>query len=402
MRLTASRIDLARRCAWPFRADAGPRNQGTSYAAAGHTEHALIEHTLRTGDTTPRSETHRRWLREWYALDANRMLWTVERPIAIDPTSGETRLGPKGWDHRDYAWAPTRFLVATPDAYALTTLADGRRAVRVVDWKTGEATHVKDPRTAGQMQLLGLALVRHFHASCASLEYVLVNDRRLWIEATLVERLDLALFCQELEALLALSHTDVQPVRGPHCKGQFCDYHGRCPATASDLADQVPAIRLSRWVPVLHSSEFESLEHVGAQWALIGAAEKRLAELKQATIMALKERGPAPLPGGGTVAMETFARESIDATTALPVLRELFGDAANEVVETKLSVTKARVEDLAAERHATGESKKAAKSRVLDLLRSSGALRVTEYESPKERPEIGDGAAARPGVGGAP
>jgi hypothetical protein len=115
MKLTASKIDLARRCLWPFRPDAGPRNQGTAYAASGHDEHAAIERTLLTGDTTPQSPTHERWLRDWYAT-APRDGLMAERPIAMDPRTGETRLGPDGWDRRDYAWAPGyRWMVGTPD-----------------------------------------------------------------------------------------------------------------------------------------------------------------------------------------------------------------------------------------------------------------------------------------------
>ena len=123
MKLTGSKIDLARRCLWPFRPDAGPRNASTQYAAAGQDEHARIEHTLVTGDETPKSPTHSRWLREFWT-SAPKVGWIVERPVALDPRSGDTRIGPEGWDRRDYAWAAGwRWMVGTPDAYRIG--ADG-------------------------------------------------------------------------------------------------------------------------------------------------------------------------------------------------------------------------------------------------------------------------------------
>lgn len=382
MKLTASKIDLARRCLWPFRPDAGPRNAGTSYAAAGHAEHAHIEHTLRTGDETPQSPTHARWLREWYET-APRTGWIVERPIALDPRSGETRIGPEGWDHRDYSWAPGwRWMLGTPDAYRIA----GDGWVEVYDWKTGEAGHVKDPATNGQLLLLATALVREWRASGARLHLVLVNDRRLWAEPPAkLPRLDLEIFRDELVALLDGADDDPQATPGHWCRSLFCDYLGRCPSTAGALTRAVPYP--GEHVVALHSGDFTGPEHVGWQWALCQAASKRLDEARTAAIMWLKaEPGrAAALPGGGVVEMETTRRESVDATLAIPLLRELFGARADEAIETKLSVTKGRIEDLAVEGRREDETKAAAKRRVLDALRAAGAVRETEYQSPKER-----------------
>lgn len=391
MRLTASKIDLARRCLWPFRPDAGPRNQGSFAAAAGHDEHAHIERTLRTGDTTVRSPTHERWLREWYA-DAPHEGWTIERPVAIDPRTGETRLGPEGWDHRDYAWAPGfRWLTGTPDCYRV----DGRTLV-VPDWKTGEAKHVKDPGANGQLLLLAAALARHFNCTRARLELVLVNERRLWVERAEVKRLDLELFREEVVALMDGADADPQATPGHWCRSMFCDYVGRCPATRDALVQANPAP--ARFIAAMHSADFQGPEHAGYQWWLVNAAEKRLAEMKLACIMWLKaEPGrAAPLPHGGVVEMETVRRENVDAEIAMPVLRDLFGAQADECAETKVSVTKGRIEDVAAERRMEGESKAAAKRRVLDVLRSAGALKATEYTSPRERAEVREDGGSLP------
>ncbi len=381
MKLTASKIDLARRCLWPFRPDAGPRNQGTAYAASGHDEHAAIERTLLTGDTTPQSPTHERWLRDWYAT-APRDGLMAERPIAMDPRTGETRLGPDGWDRRDYAWAPGyRWMVGTPD---LARIGDDK-ILDVWDWKTGEAGHVKDPAANGQLTFLAAAYVRHFRLRGARVHLVLVNDRRTWVETAQHQRLDLELFRAELVALLDGANGNPAADPGHWCRSQFCDYLGRCPATAGALTRAAPYP--GEHLVALHSADIASPEHAGWQWALCQAAAKRLDEARTAVIMWLKaEPGRAgALPGGGIVEIDTVRRESVDATAAMPVLAELFGARAEEAVEIKRSVTKGRVEALAEESRREGESKAAAKRRVLDVLRAAGAIRESEYATPKER-----------------
>lgn len=393
MKLSASKIDLARRCAWPFRRDAGPRNDSGTYAAAGQDEHAHIEATLRTGDETPRSETHARWLAEFWCVDGQGGpdSWSVERPIALDPRSGETRLGPEGWDRRDYAWAGGwRFICGTPDAYQLCDDESGRRWIRICDWKTGRAAGYADPRDAGQMLFLGLALARHFGADFVRLELVLVNETRLWVERADVPAIDLADFRWALVDLLDAIDASPEPAPGWWCRALYCDYLGRCPATAPALGQAVPAIPLARHPIVLHSGDFVGPEHVGYQWALIRAAEKRLAEAKTAAVMWLKaEPGrEAVMPDGSRVAMRETVRESVDAKVAWePAVREALGAAAEQAITVQASTTKGAIESAAASLAAGwGVSKKAARERVLDQLRAAGVLRETRYESPEETP----------------
>lgn len=118
MRITASKVDLAQRCAWPFRPDVeDPPRTESDAANSGTAEHARIEDSVVHGTEQPASDTHRRWLLDWWP--ANQHLdWHTEVALALDPITGETRTGPK-WEHRDYAWAPPRMVTATLDALAV-------------------------------------------------------------------------------------------------------------------------------------------------------------------------------------------------------------------------------------------------------------------------------------------
>lgn len=89
-RLTASGIDRARECVHSFTPDAGPGNTASSpAAAAGTLDHGHIEETIDEAaeraeeeaerayieltvthadqDSPPKSDTHRRWLNDFWA-----------------------------------------------------------------------------------------------------------------------------------------------------------------------------------------------------------------------------------------------------------------------------------------------------------------------------------------------
>lgn len=385
-RLSASKIDLARKCAWPFRPDAGPRNASTFAASEGQDEHDHIEQTIKTGSTEARTPTHARWLAEFWSPN-DHLEWHAETPIAIDPLTGETRLGPADWDRRDYAWAPWRFMVGTPDAWAMETGLDGRVWLRICDWKTGMASHIKDPRTAGQMLFLGLALARHLgHRGPVSLEYVLVNERRLWVEKAQMTRADLLAFQSELARLLTLAADgNPAPVEGHWCRSMWCDYLGRCPATKGALAT-VDAPEAGPFRVALSEGEITSDEHAAWQYRIIRAAAKKLEEAERA-MKARAKTNPIPLGDGRYYGPREKSRESLDVERegAREVLDRYLGDHARDAVKTKLTASKESIE--AACRplaKARGETIKGLVSKVLVDLRACGALRTTTHTETTE------------------
>jgi len=388
MRLTASKVDLARRCAYPFRSDAGPRNRSTFAATEGQSEHDFIEQSLKfrggsLGELSgPQSPTHRRWLDEWWSVEANREAdWHLEQPIGLNPRTGETRQGPEGWDRRDYSWANWSFLTGTPDAWSL-----GPAGLRVVDWKTGQAASVKDPRNAGQLLFLGLALSRHLnYRGPVSLEFVLVNERRLWVEAATVSRAELLAFQAELVGLLDAADGNAQPVEGPWCRSMWCDYHGRCPATSGALATVAPVVDPAFKV-ALSASEIGSPEHAAWQLAVVRAAAKRLEEA-EAAMKDYARATPIALGDGMFYGEVEKTRETVrvEADGAEDVLRKHLGVHAAEAVEVKRTASKSSIETAAravvAERKAAGEKASIAGvvAATCTALRAIGAMRVTEY-----------------------
>lgn len=391
MKLSASKIDLARRCLWPFRRDAGPRNRSTFAAAEGNNEHDHIEHTLKTGEVTPKSPTHKRWLEEWYERNGH-LPWRVEEPFAFNPRTGELRTRPEGHPKDDLAWAPFSFVIIVLDAWTI----DEHGMIRVVDWKTGDQRHLDVPGTAGQMQLSGLvaskyARLQGWHFEGVSLEYVKVNETRQWVETSLVTRAELLAFESELIELLDGADADPQPRQGWWCTSLFCPYLGRCPATAGALDAVAAWPEAQPFKFVLKADEFESPEHIRWQYLQLKAAEKRLEEVTAA----LKERAreePVELGDGRVYGERTVTKEKVlaDMPGVLDALRAHFGERASECIETKVTCTKTAIEDVAGEvakeKKAAGEkaTKAGLKRAVLADLHQLGAVKVTEYKEMRE------------------
>lgn len=391
MKLSASRIDLARKCLWPFRRDAGPRNRSTFAAVEGNNEHDFIEHTLKTGDVTPKSPTHKRWLEEWYEYHGH-LTWHTEVPVGLIPDQCDVRKGPEGWDHRDYSWSTWSHINGTVDAWTL----DPEGVLRIVDWKTGEASHVDLPSKSGQMLFLGLAFWRWLRTqgqavAAVSLEYVKVNDSRQWIESATVSTSDLLAFESELIELVERIDASPEPEPGWWCSGLFCDYRGRCPATAGALDAVAAWPEQQPFKFVLDRKDFTGPEHVRWQYLMLKAAAKRLEEAEEALKEQAREQA-VDLGEGRFYGEREATRETIqaDAPGVLEVLRTHLGERADGCVETKVTCSKSSIEgaagELAKERKAAGEkvTKVGIERAVLADLHQIGAVKVTTFPELRE------------------
>lgn len=403
-RLTSSKTDLALRCAWGFRPDAGPGNTATSAAAeAGTAEHGHIENSieeeadaindeaersfiadsLTTGESLvdARSETHRRWLLDWWPQNRH-LEWRTEYAIAIDPATGETRRGPPNWPHRDYGWAPPRMVPGTIDAWAIED-----ETLRVCDWKCGQASHVGDPRTSGQLRTNAVALARAIgHRGPISLEFVKVNESRLWVETATVSRLDLLAFQAELARLVAALDGNPQPVEGHWCHSMYCAHLGRCPLTRGAL-DSVRGGRPGDPFRIATTAaELSSDEHAAWQYRTLRAADKILEEAWAAEKERARSR-PVPLGDGVVYGEVEKSRERvlIDAPGAEHELRRVLGTHFWSVIKTKREATKGRIEEaargVAAERSAGGKKVaiKAVAAEAFLALRQCGGMKLSEY-----------------------
>lgn len=403
-RLTASGIDRAERCAWGFRPDAGQTNDTNSDAAtAGVEDHGHIEASIDEdaaehefndetergfiganfgAEVEPKSPTHARWLAEWWPKNRH-LAWKTEVAVAIDPLTGETRLGPEGWQHRDYGWAPPRMIPGTIDAYAF----DGG-TLRINDWKCGQASHIGDPRTSGQLRTLGLALARHLgHRGPVSLEYTKINEHRCWVEAAPLGRADLLAFQGDLLALTRKIDGNPQPVEGHWCSSMWCPYLGRCPATLGALTQLRAGLPEDPFRVVSSAREIRNDAHAQWQYRVLRAADKMLAEAWKALKEHARSR-PIPLGDGVEYAEVDKVRETvrIEVPGAEAVLARVLGEHAAGVVEVKRKATKSRIE-AAAKPVAAARSLAAGKrvpvtavaAEVFLGLRSIGAMKVSEY-----------------------
>lgn len=423
MILTASQTDLALRCAYPFRADIHVGRRESAAGRLGTEEHARIEATLSAepadapdDDDPDTSATHARWVAEWHEQERARG-WIPEQAIALNPRTGETRLITRGPDgHRDYSAVPLGWIAGTADG-----VLPPPEGLEIADWKTGQADAYRArelvrspdgrlvsrqvgwrrPTDLGQLLTLAAGFARHYGTRDAGLQLVPANEHRLHVERARVGLLDLRLHERRLAAVLDEADGDAKPRPGAHCKSLYCPLHGHCPATSEAARELVPALRLSRFVPVRHSAEFESPEHLGWQWQAVQAAEEALKAMRLAAVVAMRERWPGRLADGSTVALEPQSRETVDlaAPGAEAVLRRELGAAADAAIETKRSTSKGAIYEAvrpavdaakeaarAAGEKLRGISYAAAQERVVEALRAVGAVRRSEFETPKVVP----------------
>lgn len=430
-RLTASGIDRARECVHSFTADAAPALATDSAAAsAGTAEHGHIEETIDEAEEeaerayieetihghddaaapAPKSDTHRRWLLDFWEHEKH-LPWRAEQAFAINPLTGETRQAPEGWPSRDYVWAPEGWIPGTVDAWCVGTVPEipGVPVLRVTDWKSGRAAHLRAARDSGQLALGGLAISRHIKwRGPVSLEYVRVNAQRCWVERAIVSRADLLAFQAELVTLLRRVQAGEPPRRGPWCRETYCDQRGRCEATRGLVAATVPAL-LERepFRLALTAEAFRSDEHAAWQFAALDVAEALVRQARSALKARARQR-PVPIGGGKLYGEVEETRDAfkIDAPGFDAVLARCLGPHAAGVVETKRVATKERIEDaaraLAKERIAAGEKgdgiviKKIYAATLLEL-RGIGGLKASPYR----KLEVYDAAkVARVGAAG--
>lgn len=407
-RLSASGVPLARHCVAPFAPDAGQPNSATSKAGtAGTADHAAIESTIDdaeaeaeearerghirstfAGDITPKSDTHRRWLLDFWEHEKH-LEWRAEEAFAVNPHTGETLAAPANAPQRDYDWAPWGFVPGTLDGRAFGPVPGHEIALRICDWKTGQARSVGPAKTSGQLFKLGLSVSRHIGwRGPVSLEYVRVNGDRCYIDRAVVTRADLLAFQGELARIMDASNASPAPTRGFWCKQYYCGYRGRCSETVGLVAASVPVLvdrepfRVS-----LTAAGFRSDEHAAWQYAALDAAEALLQEAREA-LKARARLRPIPL-GDGRFYGEIEASNDtfrLDAPGFDAVLRKHLGEHASLVVETKKIAAKGRIEDAAREvakaKKAAGEKatiKQIYAATLLDL-RGIGGLKASPYK----------------------
>jgi hypothetical protein len=378
--VSGSKTALAAHCLWWARGDVEEPERTTSAAAEeGTTEHGHIEHTIKTGDTTPRSPTHAAWLEEWYEGHKHEP-WRAEPAFALTPASGEALELPDSAGHRDYSAAPPGAIPLTLDAVRV----DGD-TVYVVDWKCGHAAHVAPAWRNAQLLTGALAAATVYGCTQAVVGIARcgpdgVNDD----DVAEFDALDLEDWRDVLVSYMEAIPT-AEPVQGPHCRGHFCAQLGRCPATAPALEDIAP--EKPRLPVVVDAGAIESDEHASYLYHFVRAAKARADLVFEALRIFADKNGGIPV-GDGTVWIRSEVTSDVielSSPLAVAVLRKELGEHFDEAVtfDTTKKALKAVGRTLKA---TTKEPISAFEARVVDALREVGAVKTrtsTNYDEKK-------------------
>lgn len=232
-RLTASKLDIATACVWPWSSGVEWPDTPTSYSARlGKAFHAYAEHEGKRGlhgiivehGLTPAQ------VRKLHALCASWETWWKTFPVApvrgletkvqYEPMVGSADLLETRGE-RDYSQAWRTAIVGTADVVQ----ADGG-SVHVLDYKTGRWAPM--PRESWQMRFLGLAFARVYDAEQVTATIVTLSEKeglREWSHTYTPDEL------RETEDTLRRVHLSLaerpQPNPGDHCR--WCPVRGMCP-----------------------------------------------------------------------------------------------------------------------------------------------------------------------------
>ncbi len=283
--------------------------------------------------------------------------------MALAPDAAHAVLLPKTAKHRDYTAAPEGYVPGTADVVAVVD----EETIAVTDWKTGN-TMPTDPERSPQLRFhaLAQALVHKATAVDAQIGYV-SPDGEIHASSFRFEAKDLARMAAGFRDLINRvnaaryaapnAQANAQPplVVGGHCV--YCPAFSHCPAQAG--AAQA----------LLEFKDDELTDkNIGEAWRRLQAVEAATKKVRAALAGYLEiKESPIALGGGAELKLIEASRESIILDIAMPILRDTFGDAADEAV----SLTKKGVERLAAS-HA---------KQVLATLRDAGATKTTYSKS---------------------
>ncbi len=369
--LTASRLELASKCPGAF---ALPHTERESTpATTGTLVHSYIDGLLTGAEPALPSDPAAR--RICSGLDPERVLELattghpdspvqVEQAVALAPNAAHAVLLPKTAKHRDYSAAPEGYVPGTADA---VTVVVEEETVAITDWKTGN-TMPTDPERNPQLRFHALAQALVHGASTVDVQIGYIGpDGEIHATSFRFEAQDLARMAAEFRHLIervneARSDVDTQLVVGGHCV--YCPAFSHCPAQAG--AAQA----------LLEFKEDKLTDkNIGEAWRRLQAVEAATKKVRAALAGYLEiKESPVALDGGAELKLIEAARECIIPGVAMPILRDNFGDDADEAV----SVTKKGVERLAAS-HAEGRAKE-----VLATLRDAGATKTTYSKSLRE------------------
>lgn len=365
--LSASRLDLAARCAGAF----AHEHTGTTSDAGerGTAVHEYIAAVLKAEEPPlPNDEKAAALCASLDACELSEAArptleapFYTEQALYLVPSSGDSGTL-EGAYHRDYSGAPEGAAVGTADVVVVE-----EERVSVTDWKTG-SREVPDPADNYQLRFLGLAAARAHGKGEALIRVVQIQADgdaigSLTIREAALEADDLADTEHELAAIAARVQAarDGQPSYHPSSACRHCPAIARCPA----ISGAAQALLEGPPEELTPARAAELWERVQAVEAAAKAARESLREYVYAR--------PVPTSGGRELKVSENRRERILPERALPVLRRYLPD--DDVLAPVIKIDKSAL---------YGAFGREAERELLHELRQEGAVEETYVESLKE------------------
>lgn len=382
---SASKLELALRCAWPWHPTSmpWPREAQSTAAERGNKAHEAAEHhdpaSAPSGYERARSvdDVARVVVDDMIATGA--IVWR-EVALAVDPVTGTARVLPSR-GARDYnARRPGEF-VGTAD---LVAVWPGR--VEVADLKTGRKAREGRAVDSAQLRMLALAVSRIVGADTVWVTLAHLDEDDYHTDPSMIDAWDLDEVRDQMAALSrAIDSTTQEPAPGRHCYAHYCPLRATCPATRAVLmrAEHAARTRLPMLGDGPQSDEEARAWRVGLKLAdeWVRAGKARLDEYAR--------RSPVDLGDGTIYGLREESRETIDLTVpgAVAAVVELAGDDAIDRSTTKAAIERAT----RGRQERRGDGARAARGlyerlRELGAMRESRFARVTEFR-PRERQE---------------
>ena len=371
--ITASKLELAFKCLWPFRPDVAQISSPSSSAALrGTVFHAACEASI-NGLSVDRSALRAHGIEadfdaweEWAKTDG--IFGLPEVALAFDPITVRSSVVGRAIS-REYAslGLPEQTIFGSADHIDFHSQV-------IFDWKTGKIP--PNVETSLQMRFLAMALALALDMQMVTVKIVHVRDAMVTVTAKTYTRAELDDFAQKLADLASMVAT-AQAVRGAHCRSMYCRFYGVCPATGIGRTDED--------FPVVASADrILSPDHAGSLYALA----RDLGAASSAIFSAVREwaekNGEFVTPHGQSVSMAKTTRRSIECNEkALEWLQSFFGTLLEEAVEK--SFTAERLHQITRKKAASeGRKITDVEKEVYAALSALGAVKTTTMKNWRE------------------
>ncbi len=256
MKLSASKLSLASKCAYAFRPDVEvPREPPGEAASLGTAWHDVVATVLIEPErATGPAQLYDRALKS-AGLDPD--AWR-DRLIAMRPLDAAREIPEGARAEVAYAWhadsgdveelgvnlgrdyPDVLGICGTADVVWTEKTEDGGTVLVVRDWKTGSPDHVEPASENAQLRFLAGCASRLADVDQVRVELAFIDAQgEVTIDAHVYDPLEL-LESQMLLGVLWETRLICDPEPGPHCTAQYCPLRMVCPMTTAAVEEAAP------------------------------------------------------------------------------------------------------------------------------------------------------------------